>query len=154
MKLKRSPVALAIFTLSLVLGLSLCPTSAWALAPSALDARIETLARDPVVAALAALAALTLVSTIILTCLLIHVRRTSCKNTGCSYHFRSTRATGSFDFSCIETPEELLTNTPAHFDPRSIPAEVSTQARDKSARGGTHFRTEPEPAKPLLRRVS
>jgi hypothetical protein len=101
MKIKRS---MAVILLSLMSMISV-PVFAVALPGDATPVRAFSL--DPAFLVVVLIALFALGASLILTCVLLHVHRISCKNTSCVYHPRSS-VDATFDFAHIKTPEELL----------------------------------------------
>jgi hypothetical protein len=102
MKNKRS---MAIMFASLI-GMCLVPVSASALSEEPVVA--NTFLDDPLFITVVLVGFVAVCSSVIMAGVLIHMRSVGCKNASCRYHPRASSTDGSFDFSLIETPQELV----------------------------------------------
>jgi hypothetical protein len=88
----------------------LIPVSAFALSeePVVTNAFLD----DPLFITVVLIGFVSVCSSVIMAGALIHMRSVGCKNASCRYHAHASRTGGSFDFSLIETPQELVASLP------------------------------------------
>jgi hypothetical protein len=106
MKTKRS-MTIMFFSL---MGMFLVPVSALALSEEPVSA--PTFLYDPLFITVALIGCVAVCSSVIMAGVLIHMRSVGCKNASCRYHPRASKTGGAFDFSLIETPQELVVGPP------------------------------------------
>jgi hypothetical protein len=101
MKLKRNTVLF----FACLLSTSLLPTSAFALESESMS--LTAIATQPWFIGVAIVAALAVIAAICLAISITKSRRSSCNNSTCSYHPLYLKSGNHYDFSAMETPEEL-----------------------------------------------
>jgi hypothetical protein len=92
-----------------LLGMLLVPVSAFALSEEPVAA--NTFFSDPVFITVGVIGLVAVCSSAVMAGVLIHMRSVGCKNASCRYHPRASRTGGAFDFSLIETPQELVASS-------------------------------------------